>query len=441
MSDRLTLLRPDDWHIHLRDGAALANTVGDAARTFGRAIVMPNLVPPVRNAAEADAYRQRILAARPAASRFEPLMVLYLTDRTSAEEIRTAKASGFVHAAKLYPAGATTNSDSGVTRIDNIFEALEAMAEVGMPLLVHGEVTRAEVDVFDREKQFIDEHLRRVVERFPTLKVVFEHITTGDAAQFVREAPANAGATITAHHLLYNRNHMLVGGIRPHFYCLPILKRNTHQEALLDAAVSGNPKFFLGTDSAPHARHAKEAACGCAGCYSAYAAIELYAEAFEQRNALDKLEGFASLHGPDFYGLPRNTDRITLVREEWQAPASLPSATSTWCRCAPARHSAGNCWRPGHERRQLRRRIRRQPPQRPAPSDGAPLPRLPAGSGGRRDRRLQLGHRRAAGNRRDHCRHGRERLPVPGTHLLLPHRALRRRQHRAGRAGIHRHQA
>ena len=265
MSDRLTLLRPDDWHIHLRDGAALANTVGDAARTFGRAIVMPNLVPPVRNAAEADAYRQRILAARPAASRFEPLMVLYLTDRTSAE-----------------------------------------------------------VDVFDREKQFIDEHLRRVVERFPTLKVVFEHITTGDAAQFVREAPANVGATITAHHLLYNRNHMLVGGIRPHFYCLPILKRNTHQEALLDAAVSGNPKFFLGTDSAPHARHAKEAACGCAGCYSAYAAIELYAEAFEQRNALDKLEGFASLHGPDFYGLPRNTDRITLVREEWQAPASLP---------------------------------------------------------------------------------------------------------------------
>lgn len=324
MSDRLTLLRPDDWHIHLRDGAALANTVGDAARTFGRAIVMPNLVPPVRNAAEADAYRQRILAARPADSRFEPLMVLYLTDRTSAEEIRTAKASGFVHAAKLYPAGATTNSDSGVTRIDNIFEALEAMAEVGMPLLVHGEVTRAEVDVFDREKQFIDEHLRRVVERFPTLKVVFEHITTGDAAQFVREAPANVGATITAHHLLYNRNHMLVGGIRPHFYCLPILKRNTHQEALLDAAVSGNPKFFLGTDSAPHARHAKEAACGCAGCYSAYAAIELYAEAFEQRTALDKLEGFASLHGPDFYGLPRNTDRITLVREEWQAPASLP---------------------------------------------------------------------------------------------------------------------
>ncbi|KES21575.1 MULTISPECIES: dihydroorotase [Pseudomonas] len=324
MSDRLTLLRPDDWHIHLRDGAALAQTVGDAARTFGRAIVMPNLVPPVRNAGEADAYRQRILAARPAGSRFEPLMVLYLTDRTSAEDVRNAKASGFVHAAKLYPAGATTNSDSGVTSIDNIFHVLEAMAEVGLPLLVHGEVTRAEVDVFDREKRFIDEHLARVVERFPTLKVVFEHITTGDAAQFVLAAPANVGATITAHHLLYNRNHMLVGGIRPHFYCLPILKRNVHQEALLDAATSGSPKFFLGTDSAPHARHAKEAACGCAGCYTAYAAIEMYAEAFEQRNALDKLEAFASFHGPDFYGLPRNADSITLVREEWQAPASLP---------------------------------------------------------------------------------------------------------------------
>jgi dihydroorotase len=324
MSDRLTLLRPDDWHIHLRDGAVLQHTVRDVARTFARAIIMPNLVPPVRNAAEADAYRQRILAARPVGSRFEPLMVLYLTDNTTAEEVRSAKASGFVHAAKLYPAGATTNSDSGVTSIDNIFHILEAMAEVGLPLLVHGEVTRAEVDVFDREKRFIDEHLTRVVERFPSLKVVFEHITTDDAAQFVQAAPANVGATITAHHLLYNRNHMLVGGIRPHFYCLPILKRNTHQEALLDAATSGNPKFFLGTDSAPHAQHAKEAACGCAGCYTAHAAIELYAEAFEQRNALDKLEGFASQFGPDFYGLPRNTDRITLVREEWVGPSELP---------------------------------------------------------------------------------------------------------------------
>ncbi|MBC9251499.1 dihydroorotase [Pseudomonas alcaligenes] len=324
MSDRITLLRPDDWHIHLRDGAVLQHTVRDVARTFSRAIIMPNLVPPVRNAGEADAYRQRILAARPAGSRFEPLMVLYLTDRTTPAEVREAKASGFVHAAKLYPAGATTNSDSGVTSIDNIFPVLEAMAEVGLPLLVHGEVTRAEVDVFDREKRFIDEHLVRVVARFPSLNVVFEHITTGDAVQFVNSAPANVGATITAHHLLYNRNHMLVGGIRPHFYCLPILKRNTHQEALLDAATSGSPKFFLGTDSAPHAQHAKETACGCAGCYTAYAAIELYAEAFEQRNALDKLEAFASHFGPDFYSLPRNTDHITLVREEWTAPASLP---------------------------------------------------------------------------------------------------------------------
>lgn len=302
----------------------MPHTVADVARTFGRAIIMPNLVPPVRNAQQADAYRQRILAARPATSRFEPLMVLYLTDQTTPDDIRTAKASGFVYAAKLYPAGATTNSDSGVTSIDKIFPALEAMADVGMLLLVHGEVTRGEIDVFDREKVFIDEHLRRVVERFPSLKVVFEHITTGEAVQFVNEASANVAATITAHHLLYNRNHMLVGGIRPHFYCLPILKRNTHQTALLDAATSGSGKFFLGTDSAPHAQHAKENACGCAGCYTAYAAIELYAEAFEQRNALDKLEGFASLHGPAFYGLPANQDTITLVRDEWTAPASLP---------------------------------------------------------------------------------------------------------------------
>ncbi|MBU1329179.1 MAG: dihydroorotase [Gammaproteobacteria bacterium] len=329
MTDRITLLRPDDWHIHLRDGAMLPHTVADVARTFGRAIIMPNLVPPVRNAEEADAYRQRILAARPAGSRFEPLMVLYLTDNTSADDIRAAKASGFVQAAKLYPAGATTNSDSGVTSIDKIAPALEAMAEVGMLLLVHGEVTRAEIDVFDREKVFIDEHLTRVVEHYPTLRVVFEHITTRDAVEFVQGAPANVGATITAHHLLYNRNHMLVGGIRPHFYCLPILKRNTHQGALLDAATSGNAKFFLGTDSAPHATHAKEAACGCAGCYSAYAAIELYAEAFEQRNALDKLEAFASLNGPDFYGLPRNSESITLVREDWTAPASLPLGDHT----------------------------------------------------------------------------------------------------------------
>ena len=343
MSDRLTLLRPDDWHIHLRDGAALPNTVADVARTFGRAIIMPNLVPPVRNAAEADGYRQRILAARPAGSRFEPLMVLYLTDRTQPEDIRTAKASGFVHAAKMYPAGATTNSDSGVTSLDKIFPVLEAMAEVGMPLLVHGEVTRPEIDVFDREKLFIDEHMRRVVERFPTLKVVFEHITTSDAAQFVSEAPANVGATITAQHLLYNRNHMLVGGIRPHFYCLPILKRNTHQEALLDAATSGSAKFFLGTDSAPHARHTKENACGCAGMYTANAAIELYAEAFEAAGALDKLEAFASFNGPAFYGLPRNRDTITLVKESWQVPAEIAYGNDTLVPLRAGEHVFWKC--------------------------------------------------------------------------------------------------
>ncbi|HHX06166.1 MAG: dihydroorotase [Thiopseudomonas sp.] len=323
MIDRLTLLRPDDWHIHLRDGALLPRTVADAARTFARAIIMPNLVPPVRNAAEADQYRQRILDARPAESSFQPLMVLYLTDQTSAADIHNAVKSGFVHAAKLYPAGATTNSDSGVTSLEAIYPALEAMSDVGMPLLVHGEVTHADVDIFDREKRFIDDQLVGLVNRFPNLKVVFEHITTADAAQFVREASDKIAATITAHHLLYNRNHMLAGGIRPHFYCLPILKRNTHQEALLDAATSGSAKFFLGTDSAPHAQNAKEISCGCAGCYTAYAAIELYAEAFEQRNALDKLEGFASHFGADFYQLPRNQDTITLVREPWTAPSSL----------------------------------------------------------------------------------------------------------------------
>ena len=323
MIDRLTLLRPDDWHIHLRDGALLARTVADASRTFARAIIMPNLVPPVRNAAEAQQYRQRILDARPDQSSFQPLMVLYLTDQTSAADIHNAANSGFVHAAKLYPAGATTNSDSGVTALEAIYPALEAMSDVGMPLLVHGEVTHADVDIFDREKRFIDDQLVGLVNRFPHLKVVFEHITTADAAQFVREASDKIAATITAHHLLYNRNHMLAGGIRPHFYCLPILKRNTHQEALLDAATSGSAKFFLGTDSAPHAQNAKEISCGCAGCYTAYAAIELYAEAFEQRNALDKLEGFASHFGADFYQLPRNQDTITLVREPWTAPSSL----------------------------------------------------------------------------------------------------------------------
>ena len=323
MIDRLTLLRPDDWHIHLRDGAVLPHTVADAARTFARAIIMPNLVPPVRNTAQADQYRERILNARPAQSTFEPLMVLYLTDQTSAQDIKEAQASGFVQAAKLYPAGATTNSDSGVTALQALYPALEAMSEVGMPLLIHGEVTHSDVDIFDREKRFIDDQLVGLVNRFPDLKVVLEHITTADAAQFVSAASDKVAATITAHHLLYNRNHMLAGGIRPHFYCLPILKRNTHQEALLDAATSGNAKFFLGTDSAPHAQNAKEIACGCAGCYTAYAAIELYAEAFEQRNALDKLEGFASHFGADFYGLDRNQDTITLVREPWTVPDSF----------------------------------------------------------------------------------------------------------------------
>ena len=329
MTDRLTLTRPDDWHIHLRDGAMLQHTVPDAARSFGRAIIMPNLVPPVRDAAEAAGYRERILAARPAGSQFEPLMVLYLTDQTSPEVVRQAKASGQVVAAKLYPAGATTNSQSGVTALENIYPALEAMAEVGMLLLVHGEVTHAEVDIFDREKAFIDQQLVKVLERFPTLKVVFEHITTGDAVSFVQQASDNVGATITAHHLMFNRNHMLVGGIRPHLFCLPVLKRQTHQQALREAAISGSGKFFLGTDSAPHARHAKEAACGCAGCYTAHAAIELYAETFDELGALDKLEGFASFHGPDFYGLPRNTDTITLVRDSWAVPAELPFGDQT----------------------------------------------------------------------------------------------------------------
>lgn len=324
MTDRLTILRPDDWHIHLRDGAVLQHTVADAARMFSRAIIMPNLVPPARNVAEAGEYRQRILAAVPTSRQFEPLMTLYLTDQTRAADVQAAKASGFVHAAKLYPAGATTNSDSGVTALERIYPALEAMAEVGMPLLVHGEVTGNEVDIFDREKRFIDEQLVDLVARFPSLKVVMEHITTADAVQFVESARANVGATITPQHLLFNRNHMLVGGIKPHFYCLPILKRSSHQEALLQAATSGNSRFFLGTDSAPHAQHTKEAACGCAGCYSAFAAIELYATAFEQENALDKLEAFASHFGADFYGLPRNTDTITLVRESWQVPAQLP---------------------------------------------------------------------------------------------------------------------
>lgn len=319
--DTLTFTRPDDWHVHLRDGDMLAAVLPDTARRFARAIVMPNLKPPVRTVAEADAYRQRILASLPAGMQFEPLMTLYLTDNTTPEEIFKAKRSDFVHAVKYYPAGATTNSDSGVTDIRRVAKALEAMQEAGVPLLLHGEVTDPDVDLFDREAVFIEQILTPLLQRQPDLRVVLEHITTRHAAEFVAAAPTNVGATITAHHLLYNRNAMFQGGIRPHYYCLPVLKRETHREALVAAATSGNPKFFLGTDSAPHAASAKETACGCAGIYTAHAAIELYAEAFESSGALDKLEAFSSHFGADFYGLPRNTETVTLVKERHIVPA------------------------------------------------------------------------------------------------------------------------
>jgi len=322
----ITLTRPDDWHLHLRDGEVLGAVLGASARQMGRAIIMPNLTPPVTTTQQALAYRERILAALPDGSHFEPLMTLYLTDDTPAAEIERASESGLIHAVKLYPAGATTNSASGVTDLAHCDAAIAAMARLGMPLLMHGEVTHADIDIFDREAVFIETVLTPLLERHPDLKVVFEHITTRQAAEFVAKAPANVAATITAHHLLFNRNHMLVGGIRPHYYCLPILKRERHRQALLEAATSGSGKFFLGTDSAPHAQDDKESACGCAGAYTAPAAIELYATAFEQVDALDRLEGFASHHGPDFYGLPRNADTITLVRESWQVPRSLPYA-------------------------------------------------------------------------------------------------------------------
>jgi dihydroorotase len=322
----LTITRPDDWHVHLRDGIQLNDTVRDISRYMGRAIIMPNLMPPATCTDTALAYRERIVAAKTPDNQFEPLMVLYLTDNTSPDEIRKAKATGLIHAAKLYPAGATTNSDSGVTSISNLYPVLEAMAEVGMLLLVHGEVTDSSIDIFDREKVFLETILAQVVTDFPKLKIVLEHITTSDAVEFVNKTPDNVAATITAHHLLYNRNHMLAGGIRPHFYCLPILKRNTHQQALIAAATSGSKKFFLGTDSAPHLKDKKEASCGCAGSYTAHAAIELYAEAFEAAGALDKLEAFASFYGADFYGLPRNTDTITLEKTPWQVPDSYPLA-------------------------------------------------------------------------------------------------------------------
>jgi dihydroorotase len=320
---QLTITRPDDWHLHLRDGALMQSVLPDTARQFARAVVMPNLRPPVTSTALALEYRARIIGALPQGVTFEPLMTLYLTDNTSAQEIREAKSSGVVHAVKLYPAGATTNSDAGVTDIRKTYAALAEMQRCGMPLLVHGEVTDHNIDVFDREAVFIERVMQPLLKDLPELRVAFEHITTKDAAEFVTAAPDNIAATLTPQHLLYNRNAMLVGGIRPHFYCLPILKRETHREALVKAATSGNPKFFLGTDSAPHAQHTKENACGCAGCYSAHTAIELYAEAFDMVGALDKLEGFASFHGADYYRLPRNTGTITLRREDWQVPASV----------------------------------------------------------------------------------------------------------------------
>jgi len=324
MTQELTITRPDDWHLHLRDGDALQYTVPATAKYMSRAIVMPNLTPPVMNAEQALAYRDRILEHRPANNQFDPLMVLYLTDHTTPDIIQEAAKTGRVVAAKLYPAGATTNSDSGVTDLGRLSEIAAALSEAGMPLLVHGEVTDQHVDIFDREKAFLDNVLSKVISDVPNVKLVVEHITTKEAAEFVQSQGDNVGATITVQHLAYNRNNMLAGGIRPHFFCLPILKRNTHQQALQDVVASGHKRFFLGTDSAPHARSKKENACGCAGCFTSFAAIELYADIFEELGALDKLEGFASFNGPDFYGFERNKDTITLVKEPWTVPDTFP---------------------------------------------------------------------------------------------------------------------
>ena len=322
MTDQITIRTPDDWHLHFRDGDMLPETVAATARCFGRAIVMPNLVPPVTTAGRALEYRQRVLAARPRGSAFEPLMTIYLTDETTPEMIRAAGQAGVV-AAKLYPAGATTNSHSGVTALENIDPVLEELVAQGMPLLVHGEVTRDEVDIFDREKVFVETQLARIVARHPDLKVVAEHITTADAAQFVLGCGDNVAATITPQHLLLNRNDLLVGGVRPHNYCLPVLKRNTHQRALRDVIVGGSRKFFLGSDSAPHEKARKETSCGCAGCYSAWSALELYAQVFDELGVLDRLEAFASENGADFYGLPKNAGTVTLVRETWTVPEEI----------------------------------------------------------------------------------------------------------------------
>lgn len=338
------LTRPDDWHLHLRDGKQMRNVLPDTARQFSRAIIMPNLRPPIVTVEMAAAYRTRILAALPVSlqGQFEPLMTLYLTDDTPPAEIKRAKESGIVHAVKLYPAGATTHSDAGVTDIARCFSALDRMEQLGIPLLVHGEVTDSMVDVFDREKVFIERVLQPLTQRFPGLRIVFEHITTRDAVEFVRAASENIAATVTVHHLLLNRNALFSGGIRPHHYCLPVLKRETHRQALIEAATSGHSRFFLGTDSAPHPVSGKESACGCAGIYTAHAAIELYAEVFEQAGALDKLEAFASFHGADFYHLPRNIDRITLVKESWSVPERLTFGDEF---LIPLRAGERVCWK------------------------------------------------------------------------------------------------
>ncbi len=340
----LTITRPDDWHLHLRDGEVLSAVLPDTARRFGRAIIMPNLKQPVTTTVLALAYRQRILNVIPDGLHFEPLMTLYLTDETVPAEIAAAKTSGHIHAVKWYPAGATTNAASGVTDISHCYAVLSAMEEHALPLLVHGEVTDPTVDVFDREAVFIERHLIPVVERFPGLRIVLEHITTHQAATFVQSAPPQVAATITAHHLLLNRNALFVGGLRPHHYCLPVLKRETHRQALVKAATSGDPKFFLGTDSAPHLRGTKESTCGCAGIYSAHGAIELYAEIFEQAGALDRLEAFSSFYGADFYGLPRNRDTLTLEHQPWQVPDELQMGNAS---IVPLCSGETMCWRLG----------------------------------------------------------------------------------------------
>ncbi len=339
---KLILTRPDDWHIHLRDELLLQTTVPHAAQQFQRAIVMPNLKPPVVNVDQASAYRERILAEVPQGLTFEPLMTLYLTDQTTPTIIKMAQESGIVFGCKLYPAGSTTNSENGVTNLQKLDAVLETMQEVDLPLLIHGEVTDHRIDIFDREAVFIETILKPLIKKFPKLRIVLEHITTKDAVEFVKSAPKNIGATITAHHLLINRNDLLAGGIKPHYYCLPIVKRKEHQEALLTAATSGHSKFFIGTDSAPHAREAKETDCGCAGIYTAHAALSFYAEAFESVNALDKLEAFCSFNGPDFYHLPRNLSKVTLVKEEWQMPKSYPFGISE---VEPFRSATKTAWK------------------------------------------------------------------------------------------------